>query len=286
VKTRRGLPFTKMQGVGNDMILVDARADPGIDRPGLAQAMCDRHRGIGADGLLVIERSARCDAAMRMYNPDGTPDFCGNGLRCVARFVAERTAPGMQEGERRLRIATIAGEREAIVRSDARTGCRITVDMGSPRYRPEEIPMRASGDRFWEQPLRVGGRTLTVTALSTGSTHTVVFVNELPDDPLFFRVSPLVENHPRFPERTSVMWARVESRNRLELRIWERGAGETLGCGTGACAAAVAARNAGLTDEEVTVASKGGELRIRWSEGQDIRMTGPAEVVFEGEYWL
>jgi diaminopimelate epimerase len=192
----------------------------------------------------------------------------------------------MQEGERRLRIATIAGEREAIVRSDARTGCRITVDMGSPRYRPEEIPMRASGDRFWEQPLRVGGRTLTVTALSTGSTHTVVFVDELPDDPLFFRVSPLVENHPRFPERTSVMWARVESRNRLELRIWERGAGETLGCGTGACAAAVAARNAGLTDEEVTVASKGGELRIRWSEGQDIRMTGPAEVVFEGEYWL
>lgn len=284
---RPGLPFVKMQGVGNDMIVVRARDGVGQDWPRLARRMCDRHYGIGADGLLVVDEDAAADAEMRMYNPDGTPDFCGNGLRCVARYVAQRTGGPQAAGSTQaLRIATIAGEREAVVRWSPAGGVRVTVDMGEPSFRPEDIPVRTSGDRFWLQPLEVGGETLTVSSLSTGSGHTVVFVEDLPEDRLFFRLSPLIENHPIFPERTSVMWTRVRSRNRLELRIWERGAGETLGCGTGACAAAVAAHTSGRTDEEVVVASKGGELEIAWSEGSRIRMTGPAETVFTGVFRL
>ncbi len=281
------LGFTKMQGVGNDMIVVDARG--GLDLPwaDVAVRLCERRLGVGADGLLVIEEAPGADAAMRMHNPDGTPDFCGNGLRCVARYVAERGAGAPAGGgQRDLRIATLRGIVEAQVRWDATGECRIAVDMGEPRFAPADIPMRADGDRFVQRPLQVDGGDLTVTALSTGSTHTVMFVDELPPDEVFFGVSPLVENHALFPERTSLMWARVDSSARLSLRIWERGAGETLGCGTGACAAAVASQVAGLTGEEVVVTSPGGELTISWAEGRAMLMSGPAEYVFEGELAL
>ncbi len=162
--------------------------------------------------------------------------------------------------------------------------CAVTVGMGRPQFAPDAIPMRVSGPRVVDYPLDVDSETFVVTVLSVGTTHTILFVDALPEDETFLRVSPRIEHHPLFPERTSVMWTRRDNDARLALRIWERGAGETWGCGTGACAAAVAARLHARVGDDVTVASKGGELLIRWREGEEIRMTGPAEYVFEGVY--
>lgn len=281
------LPFTKMQGVGNDFVVVDGRdlRDPGWS--GLAREVCHRHFGIGADGLLVIERSHRADVAMRMYNPDGTPDMCGNGLRCVARYVADsavgsRARPGADGA---LTIATLAGMRAAAVRYAPGGECSVTVDMGLPRFAPVDIPMRVAGQRVTDYPLEVDGEVLPVTALSTGTAHAVILVDEMPDEETFQRLSPRIENHPLFPERTSVMWTRRED-EALRVRIWERGAGETWGCGTGACAAAVAARLHGLVGEDVEVRSKGGAVTVHWRDGEALAQTGPAEYVFEGRYAL
>jgi diaminopimelate epimerase len=272
-----------MQGVGNDFVVVDGRGQNRLDWSALAKEICDRRLGIGADGLLVIDTTRLADIMMRMYNPDGTPDVCGNGLRCVARCFIERLTPNAQHS---LRIATLAGVRHATVAWNETGECIVTVEMGVPRFTPVDIPMRAPGPRVMDYPLEVDGETLRVTALSTGTTHAITFVEELPDEETFQRLSPLIENHPLFPTRTSLMWTRVESPSRLQLRIWERGAGETWGCGTGACAAAVAAQLHGYVGEEVTVASRGGELLIRWREGETIWKTGPAEYVFEGTYPL
>lgn len=271
-----------MQGVGNDFIVVDARASRPLDWAALAREVCDRRFGIGADGLLVIETSHIADIAMRMYNPDGTPDVCGNGLRCVARYVLEKSGNSAST----LRIATLAGVRETELYRAPSGECHVTVDMGKPRFNPADIPMRVQGPAVMDYPLEVDGETFPVTALSTGSAHAVLFVEELPDDSTFFRISPRIEHHHAFPERTSLMWTRVESSSRLQLRIWERAVGETWGCGTGACAAAVAAILHSFVRGPVTVASRGGELVIDWKEGKTIRMTGPAEYVFEGAYPL
>jgi diaminopimelate epimerase len=280
------LVFTKMQGVGNDFVLVDARKFGGRDWSGLAMELCDRRTGIGADGLLVLDDTAFADVMMRMYNPDGTPDVCGNGLRCVARYAVER---GLVEGDS-LRIGTLAGTRAAQVHRDGECNIQsVTVSMGQPRFDPDEIPLCVAQEPVIDFPLELDADTiLPITALSTGSTHAITFGESLPDDDRFFALSPQVENHPLFPDRTSLMWCVLEDSARLRMRIWERGAGETWGCGTGACAAAVAAILHGWAaqGEPVTVASRGGELIIRWREDAPIEMTGPAVFVFEGVYPL
>ncbi len=269
--------FVKMQGVGNDFVLVDDRAGADRNWPRLALQLCDRRFGVGADGLLVVGESDSADARMRMFNPDGTEDFCGNGLRCVARYVAG-------EREKRLILETIAGLRGAEVRSDAAGSFSVTVDMGVPHFNPRDVPLNIDGEEAFDYPLPVENETLTATSLSTGTAHTILFVEELPEENRFQRLSSLISEHPLFPERTSIMWTKVESPERLRMRIWERGAGETWGCGTGACAAAVAAIRKKLAQSPVTVSSRGGDLRIAWREGEDIRMTGPAEYVFKGVY--
>jgi len=271
-----------MQGIGNDFIVIDARSMRPLDWAALAREACDRHFGIGADGLLVIESSRIADVAMRMYNPDGTPDVCGNGLRCVARYMLEKGG----ESRNTLRIATLAGVRLAELHRTPSGECQVTVDMGKPRFDPADIPMRAQGPMVIDYPLEVDGETFLVTALSTGTAHAILFVEDLPDDNTFYRISPRIEHHPAFPERTSLIWTCVESPSRLRLRIWERAAGETWGCGTGACAAAVAAMLHSFVRRPVTVASRGGELVIDWKGGKTVLMTGPAEYVFEGVYPL
>jgi diaminopimelate epimerase len=265
--------FVKMQGVGNHFVVIDGREGSPRDWQEIAPALCAERVGVGADGLLVVAPSSERQARMIMYNPDGSEDFCGNGLRCVARFVS-------QERDADLVIDTLAGSRQAAVRFDLDGSCLVTVDMGTPSFDPADVPARIPQSIGYSLP--VNGRDFVATTLSTGTAHTILFVDELPDDDEFFAASPRIENHPFFPERTSLMWTRVEGPNRLRLRIWERGAGETWGCGTGACAAAVAAIRQGLAASPVTVASKGGELRIEWSEGGRIRMTGPAEYVYRG----
>jgi len=280
------LAFAKMQGVGNDFVVVDARRLPDYDWSGLAPEICDRRLGVGADGLIVVDTSNIADVAMRMYNPDGTPDFCGNGLRCVTRFVLDPPRPmDVPSRGADLTIQTLRGVRASSLVWDGER-VSITVDMDRPRLDPLEVPVLLPRGPVMDHALHVAGEDLVITALSTGSTHAVALVDALPEDERFERVSRAVEEHPLFPERTSLMWAVVEGRDRLRLRIWERGAGETWGCGTGACAAAVAASLHGLVDETVRVASAGGELVVSWREGGRIQMTGPAEYVFHGTYAL
>jgi diaminopimelate epimerase len=280
------LPFTKMQGVGNDFVVVDGRHAGDTDWSVLAVEICDRRTGVGADGLLVLDDTHSADIMMRMYNPDGTPDVCGNGLRCLARYAVEH---GIVRSET-LRIATLAGVRAAHIHRDAAGDITsVTVNMGLPRFDPPSIPMRVPLDQVVDYPLELeSGLSLPLTVLSTGSTHAITFVDALPDDDLFFSISPQVEEHPLFPARTSLMWCRVEAPSRLQMRIWERGAGETWGCGTGACAAAVAAVLHGYSvpNEPIVVGSQGGELIVRWEPEGSIEMTGPAETIYAGVYAL
>ncbi len=270
-----------MQGVGNDFIVMDGRGLP-CDWSALSRRLCDRKFGIGADGLLVLDTSKTADFLMRMYNPDGSADVCGNGLRCMARYAREKEIVLTDK----MTIQTLVDVRQAaILRDGGGEFCGVTVDMGPPHFAPAEIPALLGASRVQDFPLRLPGEyCLPITSLSTGSTHSVTFVEAPPPDEDFFRLSPMVEHHPLFPERTSLMWCEVLAENLLKIRIWERGAGETLGCGTGACAAAVAAVLHGdaRKNTPISVCSKGGILQIVWSDRDGILMTGPAEWVFEG----
>ncbi|MDE2126155.1 MAG: diaminopimelate epimerase [Armatimonadetes bacterium] len=282
------LRFVKMQGVGNDFVLIDARVAPAADWPALAVELCRRRFSVGADGLLVVDRSEVADAMMRMYNPDGSPDVCGNGMRCVARWLTEScgyTAPA-------LALETFNGVHQITVEPDAAgRSAGFTVNMGPPALHPNAIPMVAPGDTVCDFPLELadapnGFSRLPVTCVSTGSTHAVTFAPLPGSDLEFERIASCVEHHHRFPERTSLMWARQAEDGALAIRIWERGAGETLGCGTGACATAVAAVMHGTAqrDSPVRVRSAGGELVVTWQSDGDILMSGPAEIVYSGSW--
>ena len=275
-----------MQGVGNDFVVLDAAAlPPNADLTRLAVTLCDRHFGVGADGLLLVGQEAPGAAFfMRMFNPDGTEDMCGNGLRCAGlwahreEWVTVDTPFDVttKEGSRRMRLTSV---------SEDGTSGQLSAVMGKPKWGPSEIPF---GDDRLEQvldyPLSVAGETYPVTALNTGSTHTVIFSAVPPDEETFQRVSPLIETHPLFPARTSVLWATPDGPHRYQVRIWERGVGETLGCGTGASAVGAAA----LLQKQgsgITVVSRGGELIIQWSgRGNSLIMSGPAQIVFDGEF--
>lgn len=281
------IKFSKMQGVGNDFVVVDGR---GLQEnwPEFAIAVCDRRFGIGADGVLVLCESEVADLRMRMFNPDGTEDVCGNGLRCAVRY-AEKVGWITSSD---LTVEVLGGVRHASISAaklNSSSTSEIRINMEEPVFAPERIPMRVSLERVIDYPLELpDGTVLPITALSTGSTHAVTFVDELPEDAHFFSLSPQVEHHPLFPERTSLMWCKVTDPQQIAMRIWERGAGETWGCGTGACAAAVAAIVKGYVQKEeailITVSSRGGSLHIEWSEGQPIWMQGPAEFVYAGDW--
>ncbi len=279
--------FTKMQGVGNDFVVVDAAELP-HDAPlsELAVTLCDRKFGIGADGLLVVSENApNALFRMRMFNPDGSEDMCGNGLRCVSLWAIRA---GWAGRETEFAVAVKDGFRAVRVLQadpDGRNGL-LGVDMGVPLFAPPQIPFCAPSETAalvgW--PLTVDGEPLTLTAVNTGSTHTVIF-GLPPSEDVFQRVSPHLETHPLFPERTSVLWATPEGDTRFAVRIWERGAGETWGCGTGACAVGVAAVVNGLSapGTPIDIVSKGGTLQITWAGGEtSMAMVGPAQVVFDG----
>ncbi len=276
------LTFTKMQGVGNDFVVIDGRTHADYDWSGLALEICDRRLGVGADGLIILDNSHIADITMRMYNPDGTPDVCGNGLRCITRYAVDHKI--VQSNI--LKVATLAGVRTAAILTSSKL---VTVGMGQPRLDPAGIPMRITRENALNYPLQIDGEnTINITALSTGTTHAIIFRDSLPEDEDFFRLSPKIEHHPLFPDRTSVMWCVLSGSNHIQMRIWERGAGETWGCGTGACAVAVASILRGDTSQEaeVRVFSRGGELKIRWNRNLGIEMTGPAEYVYEGIYTI
>lgn len=270
------LRFTKMEAAGNDFVLLDDAGWPAGDWERVAQAVCDRRFGVGADGLLVVSASEHADFRFRMFNPDGTEDHCGNGLRCAFVYYAAG-----QPGRDRFTAQTLAGVREGEVLRGTFPP-RARVDMGEPALAPGSVPAAFTGDTAVDVPLEVGGETILITSLSTGTAHTVVFAPHQTWAARFERLSPLIELHPAFPERTSVLWVDSAERGRLRLRIWERGVGETLSCGTGACAAAVAWRLHGGPDR-VDVASQGGTLTVDWPGHGPILLEGTARTVFTGE---
>ncbi len=273
--------FTKMQGCGNDYCYIDCTKQQIENTQELARKISDRHFGVGSDGLILIKPSEKADFFMDMYNSDGSrAQMCGNGIRCVAKFVYDK---GLTD-KKQLLIETPGGIKQLELSTWEGKVTHVTVNMGSPVLTPSLIPVISEKDRVINEPITVGDRQFHMTCLSMGNPHAVVFVSDTREVAIE-ELGPLFEHHRVFPERVNTEFIHVEDRKRITMRVWERGSGETLACGTGACASVVACILNGYTEHEVTVALLGGELKIRYDEKEDtVYMTGPAVTVFEGDY--
>jgi diaminopimelate epimerase len=274
------LAFSKMQGLGNDFVVVDAMNQRFAPDARQCRFIADRRFGVGCDQLLLVEapREAGSDFFYRIFNADGSEvEQCGNGARCFARFVLDK---GLTD-KREIDVGTRAGPIRLFVEDDG----QVRVNMGLPRFVPAQIPFRADAQAD-SYILEVAGEALQVGVVSMGNPHAVLRVDSVEDAPVP-RLGPLIENHPRFPNRVNAGFMQVAGRDEIRLRVFERGAGETLACGTGACAAVVVGQRQGLLDERVRVRLPGGELVIQWGgAGQPVWMTGPAVRVFDGEIEL
>jgi diaminopimelate epimerase len=274
------LRFTKMHGQGNDFVVIDGVRQSVSLSAQEVRRIADRHFGIGCDQLLVVERPASpgSDFRYRIWNADGGEvEQCGNGARCFARFVRDQGLTDKTE----LVVETAKG----LIRPRIEPSGRVTVDMGPPVFEPRDIPFDAPGVRL-TYPLAVDGEALEVSVLSMGNPHAVQVVADLDRAPVATQ-GPLIENHPAFPRRVNAGYMQVLSRGHIRLRVWERGAGETLACGTGACAAAVSGMRRGLLDDEVRVTTRGGDLVVGWRGiPHPVMMTGDCARVFEGEFEL
>jgi diaminopimelate epimerase len=276
--------FTKMQGAGNDFVVLDGVTRRLEITPERAKRIADRHFGIGCDQVLLVEtaRTEDADFRYRIWNADGGEvEQCGNGARCFVRFVHDRGLTKKTE----IRVETLSGVITPRLEADGQVG----VDMGAPRFDPDDVPFDPRGiepcGMRW--PLEVAGRRIEVAVLSMGNPHAVQTVEDVDAAPVSTQ-GPLIERHPRFPKRTNAGYVQILDRSSVRLRVWERGVGETLACGTGACAAVVAGIREGLLDDTVRVQTRGGRLTIRWPGGENnpsrsVWMTGPAVTVFEGE---
>lgn len=273
--------FTKMHGAGNDYIYVDCFAQPAPRDPSqLAVAMSDRHKGIGGDGLVLICPSERGDARMRMFNADGSEsEMCGNAIRCVAKYLCDHALVRKTE----LNIETGRGMLTLQVFSEGGQVVRARVNMGRPILESQQIPTLLPGDPPQNAPLEVAGRTLSVTCVSMGNPHCVTFVDEI-TDALVLGIGPQIERHPAFPRRVNAEFVRVISPREVEMRVWERGSGETQACGTGASAVCVAGALTGRTERTIVAHLPGGDLVLDWADSGEVYMTGPATEVFTGEW--
>jgi diaminopimelate epimerase len=274
------LKFTKMQGLGNDFIVLDGiRQSINLSEEAIRQ-LADRHFGIGCDQLLLVERptTTGVDFRYRIFNADGSEvEQCGNGARCFVRFVHDQGLSAKQE----IRVETAKG----IIVPRLESNGLVTVDMGAPVFEPAAIPFEAPA-RSLTYSLDINGSMIEISAVSMGNPHAVQIVDDIDTAPVA-QQGPLIEHHPRFPNRVNAGFMQIVDRSHIRLRVYERGAGETLACGTGACAAAVSGMMRGLLNADVVVSTRGGDLRIRWQgEGHPVLMTGPAVVVFSGEIEL
>ncbi len=274
------LKFTKMQGLGNDFVVLDATTQEISLNPRQLRRIADRHFGIGCDQILQVEAPRRSDTDFyyRIFNADGGEvEQCGNGARCFVRYVHGRGLTRKTE----IRVGTLSGVIVPRLESDG----QVTVNMGVPEFDPARIPFEAPG-RSLTYELAIDGRRLEISALSMGNPHAIQLVPDIERAPVASD-GPLIERHSRFPQGVNAGFVQIVSRQHVRLRVFERGAGETLACGTGACAAVAAARARGLLDERVTVSTRGGDLGISWAgDGKPVMMTGPAVTVFEGEIEL
>lgn len=279
------IKFSKMHGLGNDFVVIDAISQKLRLTPEKIRFIADRHFGIGCDQILLVEipESSAVDFRYRIFNADGGEvENCGNGARCFARFVRDRKLTG----KRIIKVETASGIIELNVQDDE----QVSVNMGAPRLEPEQIPFTGENKSVIERaviyPLTIDGKTLQISAVSMGNPHAVHLVDSVKTAEVE-KLGPLIENHPQFPARVNAGFMQIVSRNEINLRVYERGAGETLACGTGACAAVVTGRLRGLLNENVKVNLPGGSLQIQWPhEASPVIMTGPAEFVFHGQIKL
>ena len=274
------MKFTKMQGLGNDYVYVNCFKETIENPPEMAKKVSNRNFGIGSDGLIMINPSDVADFEMEMYNADGSrSEMCGNGIRCVGKYVYDY---GLTEKEH-ISVETLAGIKYLDLTVEDGKVKLVKVDMGSPELVPENIPIVADGNRVIDEPINVNGTEYRMTGVSMGNPHAVVYVEDVKGLAIA-TIGPAFENHERFPNRVNTEFVKVLDRNTVEMRVWERGSGETMACGTGACAVAVACILNGFTEDKVTVKLLGGDLQIEWDKEADkIYMTGPAEVSFDGE---
>jgi diaminopimelate epimerase len=272
--------FTKMHGLGNDFVVLDAINQAFVPTPAEARWLADRHFGVGCDQILIVENPGTpgVDFRYRIFNADGGEvEQCGNGARCFVRFVHEQ---GLTQA-REIRVETKSG----IIAPRLEADGQVTVDMGAPRFAPAEIPFTSDTDTA-VQPLDVDGKTVEISAVSMGNPHAVQVVADIDTAPVTGQ-GPRIESHPRFPRRVNAGFMQVVDRHAIRLRVYERGAGETLACGTGACAAVVAGIRRGLLDSPVRVTTRGGDLSIAWAgSNEPVMMTGPATTVFSAEIEL
>ncbi len=282
------MDFTKIQAAGNDFVVIDAR-DREDNWGELSRAMCHRHFGVGADGLILVCKSESADFRMRIFNADGTEaEACGNGLRCFTKYVIDK---GLAAGNL-LTAQTMAGTRKLEAFQENGSVKKVKAGMGKPALEANEIPvsenMPSSGESeieimpIIEQVIPVGKKVVKVSLVSMGNPHAVTITGENVEDYDLHTIGPVIEHHPMFPRRTNFEVAHIISRNTVKARVWERGVGETLACGSGACAIAVVTTLRGLTDEKVDIMLPGGTLTVEWDRAGEVYLTGPVERVFEG----
>ena len=273
------MKFTKMQGLGNDYVYVNCFEEKIENPPAVARYVSDRHFGIGSDGLIMINPSEVADFEMEMYNADGSRgEMCGNGIRCVAKYVYDY---GLTD-KTQISVETLGGIKYLDLTVEDGKVVLVKVDMGKPELKSDLIPIISENEKVIDEPIEVDGKVYHMTGVSMGNPHTVIYVDDVKNLDLE-KIGPKFENHERFPKRINTEFVRCSDRNTVEMRVWERGSGETLACGTGACAVAVASILNNLTDTRVTVKLLGGDLQIEWDrEKNHVFMTGPAKVVFDG----
>lgn len=277
------MKFTKMHGCGNDYIYVDGAREiiPAERKSEVVKFLSDRHFGIGGDGVIFINPSDVADFEMEMYNMDGSrSEMCGNGIRCVGKYVYDH---GLT---RKTSLSIVSCGKIKYLELTVEDGrvAKVRVNMGSPVLEAAEIPVVASQSPVVDTPIAVDGREYRMTCVSMGNPHAIVYVDEMIDDETMAKIGPLFEHHERFPRRVNTEFVKVLDRERVQMRVWERGTGETLACGTGACAVTVASILNGLTEDDITVELLGGNLEIFWDRKENVvYMTGPATTVFEGE---
>lgn len=274
------MKFTKMQGIGNDYVYINCFEETITNPSRLSVQVSDRHFGVGSDGLILIRPSKVADCCMDMYNADGSrAEMCGNGLRCVAKYVYDHKIVEKEE----MKVETLGGIKEIRLIIKNGKADMVTINMGQPELRPEKIPVCFEGERVVSEPILVDGKEYKVTCVSMGNPHAVVYMEEIESLDLE-KIGPAFEHHAKFPNRINTEFIQIVDRSHLKMRVWERGSGETLACGTGACASAVAAMLNGMADRTVEVELKGGRLTIEWnSDDHCVYMTGPAEEVYNGE---
>lgn len=275
------MKFTKMQALGNDFIITKEHFIKDVKNlPNLAKALCNRHFGIGADGLILICPSSKADIMMRIINADGSDGvMCGNGLRCLAKYVYEKKIVD----KKIFKIQTTDGILHQALYMEEQGEKIIEIEIGKPKLLPAQVPVKINkGEAVLNEPLNIEGKTIYISCLSLGNPHCVIFEENLEEIPVE-EIGPIIENHSIFPERANVEFVKIIDKKNVKMIAWERGAGRTLACGSGACAALVAGVLNNLCDSAITVKLEGGDLKVRWKDDGSVYLRGPCEEVFEGQ---